>query len=101
MVEQAADLYRRVTTPRAAPTVREDASRALDSTLGNIARHEKTLHAAEQSWALLTRVPNGDLTGLSFVLALQAQTYAALARWDDSERALDPMSLCWTNDAPN
>ncbi len=29
-LEQAADLYRRVTTPRAAPTVREDASRALD-----------------------------------------------------------------------
>ncbi len=90
-LEQAADLYRRVSTPQAAPTLREDAARALNSTLDDISRHEQTLRVAEQSWVLLNRTPDADLKSLLFVLALQAQTYAALARWDESERYLEQM----------
>jgi len=96
-LEQAADLYRRVgsaSTARsasAASGVRDDATRALNTTLDDIARHEQTLRAAEQSWALLNRAPNADLKGLIFVLALQAQAYAALGKWDDSEHSLDTM----------
>lgn len=89
-LEQAADLYRRV-TPRAADSVRQGAQQALKGTLDDISRHQETLRAAAQSWVLLNRTANSDLKGLLFVLALQAQTYAALGKWDESEQHLEQM----------
>jgi tetratricopeptide (TPR) repeat protein len=92
-LEMAASLYRRVldkTTPGDAP-LREHLADAHQATEAEIARHLETLHAAEQSWALLNRVAQPDLKGLAFVRALQAQTCAALGRWDESAQYLDQL----------
>jgi tetratricopeptide (TPR) repeat protein len=68
--------------PHTPDPVQSSASQALAATLGDIARHEETLRAAEQSWALLNRTTSADLKSLLFVLALQgdyanSDTYTA------------------------
>lgn len=94
-LEAAAKLYRSVAqTPPPSPEVTQLHKRAvgsLESTEADIARHLKTLHAAEQSWILLNRVPKPDLKGLVFVRALQAQTCANLGRPAESDQFLDQL----------
>ncbi|GAB4544218.1 MAG: hypothetical protein OHK0023_00690 [Anaerolineae bacterium] len=79
LIEAAADLYQQVTnSPRQTPA-QEQARLALNSLRAEIGRHMAALQAAEQSRTLLTR-SGADLKSLAFILALEAQTYAALGR---------------------
>lgn len=99
-LEAAAKLYKQVMkvmqTPgkelpavkAAASPLRDHVQETLQSTESDINRHTQTLQAAEQSWTLLNRVAKPDLKGLAFVRALQAQTCAALGRWEESEQRL-------------
>ncbi len=93
-LEDAANLYRKVTqtsqSAKVAP-MRQHATESLQLAEAEISRHIQTLQAAEQSWILLNRVAKPDLKGLAFVRAIQAQTSAALGRWEDSEKYLDQM----------
>ncbi len=90
-LEAAANLYRRVTESANATPTRERSAEALQAAETEIARHVQTLRAAEQSWALLSRGAEPDLKGLAFVRALQAQTSAALGRWEDSDGYLEQL----------
>ncbi len=101
-LEAAAKLYRQVVAvmnaqaeslpvppPSAEEPLSDRVAQSLQMTESDISRHIQTLKAAEQSWTLLNRAAKTDLKSLAFVRALQAQTCAALGRWDDSERYLD------------
>ncbi|MCC7450019.1 MAG: tetratricopeptide repeat protein [Anaerolineae bacterium] len=93
-LEDAAFLYRKVTQEAQsakAASVRQHATESLQTAEAEINRHLQTLQAAEQSWILLNRVAKPDLKGLAFVRAIQAQTSAALGRWEDSDKYLDQM----------
>ncbi len=91
-LDEAAALYRQVNESGSETSAGDEASQALASTLGDITRHEETLRAAEQSWKLLNRSANADLKSLLFVVALQAQTYAAMGRTAESRDYLDRMA---------
>ncbi|MHB8748813.1 MAG: tetratricopeptide repeat protein, partial [Aggregatilineales bacterium] len=106
-LEQAAELYRRIAAPESESppdpdvtivhnstlpdNIRAAAVRALEGTQREIERYRQTLQTAEQSWVLLNRNPQPELKSLAFIRALQAQMYAALGEWDESERSLTQM----------
>jgi tetratricopeptide (TPR) repeat protein len=87
-LEEAADLYRKLPGD-------PNAQSYLNAIQTELAKHAETLHTAEQSYQLLTRT--GAATGsdlsvfgsLVFVVALQAQTYAAMGRFRLSGERLD------------
>jgi tetratricopeptide (TPR) repeat protein len=90
-LDEAAQLYRKV-TPGASEPIRAGAEAALTNTLSEIARYEDTLKAARQSWQLLNRT-GAELKELLFIIALEAQTYHALGRHDESADALERLMV--------
>jgi len=86
-LDEAAQLYRKVTADAPEP-IRAGVQAALTNTLSEISRYENTLKAAEQSWQLLNRT-GAELKELLFILALEAQTYYAMGRHDESEDFLE------------
>jgi tetratricopeptide (TPR) repeat protein len=90
-LESAAELYRSAAnSPRQTPA-REGARMALKAAEAEIARHMQTLDVAEQSWAVLSRSAKPDFKGLAFVMALQAQTLAALGRREAADHRVEQM----------
>lgn len=90
-LEGAAELYRSVAnSPRPTPA-REGARLTLKAAEAEIARHMQTLDVAEQSWAVLSRSTKPDFKGLAFVMALQAQTLAALGRREAADHRIEQM----------
>lgn len=86
----AANLRRAIKTPRPTP-IQEAARQALAEVEAEIARHEQTLAAAEQSRLLLERTRLPDLKSLAFVIALQTQSNHALGRLDAAQTHLEAL----------
>ncbi len=86
----AANLRRAIKTPRPTP-IQEAARQALAEVEAEIARHEQTLAAAEQSRLLLERTRLPDLKSLAFVIALQAQSNHALGRLEAAQTHLEAL----------
>jgi len=88
MLEQSAELYRRVAASPQGSPARKQATDALESVTAEINKHLQTLEAAEQSMLLFKRTANPDMKGMAFIRALQAQTCDALGRKEASERQI-------------